>query len=284
MRAQGLGRQRAASGHPPRRRGRAWLFFRALPALPPRQTMSDDVSEARAPRAGGLMLAGTRSFPRGNPGREQSKREMSTGAQAGERASPPRPRPREEVVTAMLSEQRGQPSARAGPHCSPRGWGGRCMRIRWWNGRNGCTRSTCFAALTQPLLRKRGMCPDTPNAPGTRPARVRGRTHAHVQDMEQDEDYEFDYEDSDQVRLGRADVLFSCSVSCCCLPLTRWLGERGGGRRRRKGRPDSRNLLFSCSVSCCCSPVPSLVRCPAPALAFHVLPLGLGRTKMGRWT
>jgi hypothetical protein len=149
------------------------------------------------------------------------------------------------VSLRWLSEQRGQPCARAGPHWSPRGWGGRFMRMRWWSGRNGCIRNTCFAALTQPLLRKRGMCHDTPNAPGTRPARVHARTHAHVQDMEQDEDYEFDYEDSDQVRLGRADVLFSCSVSCCCSLLTRWLGERGGGKEGEKGKAQTRRICFS---------------------------------------
>ena len=168
------------------------------------------------------------------------------------------------------------------------------MRMRWWNGRNGCTRSTCFAALSQPFLRKRfrikgwwghALTRQTPLEPALR-ACVRARMHM-CRIWSRMRTTSSIMRTRIRCVLDVLDLLFSCSVSCCCSPLTRWRGERerreGGGER---GGTDTRGLLFSCSVSCCCSPVPSLVRCLLCLRSLSIFfPLFLGRTKMmGRST
>jgi hypothetical protein len=127
------------------------------------------------------------------------------------------------------------------------------MRMRWWNGRNGCTRSTCFAALSQPFLRKRfrikgwwghALTRQTPLEPALR-ACVRARMHM-CRIWSRMRTTSSIMRTRIRCVLDVLDLLFSCSVSCCCSPLTRWRGERErGGKEEAKGEAQTREVCFS---------------------------------------
>ena len=73
--------------------------------------------------------------------------------------------------------------------------------------------------------------------------------HAHVQEMEQDEDYEFDYEDSDQVRLGCADLIFSRLMqftnNSVVFTTNSVVRRESGGKKEEIGEAQTRGVCFS---------------------------------------